>query len=302
MKVRLIHLWLPALLALSACGDGPQPPIARARAESPAQDTGPVAVARGKVEVPGGLLEVASPLDGTLASLAVSEGETVRKGQVLALIANPALEHEAAIAAAELMLARTRHRQLELRVAPARQLVARIDQAERAGASDPVRADEARQAVREAESAEAVGAAEMQVAQVKLASAQAQLERRHVVAAADGLVQTAAVQVGVRVAAGRPLLQLLPSVPLRVRAEVNEAFVSAIHTGMRASVVPDGPALPGATAAAGKVSRVGAMYGPSRLDDEPQVRASQRVLECWIELDSAGALRVGQLVRVSFHE
>ena len=298
-------------LALCACGDGTPSaagpsPISRAQAQGTPPDgpprAGPVAVARGKVEVPGGLLEVLSPLEGTVAALPVAEGDTVRKGQLLAQIANPALEQDAAIAGAELALARSRHRQLEQRIAPARQLVARLDQAERAGAADPVRSDEARQAVREAEAAEAVGAAEVQVAQARLAAAQAQLERRRVVAPADGLVQVAAVQPGARVAAGRPLLQLLPALPMRVRAEVNESFVPSIRAGMRASIVPDGPAQPGVPGVAGKVARVGAMYGPSRLDDEPQARASQRVLECWIELESAVALRAGQLVRVTFHE
>lgn len=301
MTLRLLLCGLSALLALLAgCGEGAS---ATAPPPSPAATGEPAAVvARGKVEVPGGLLEVAAPMDGSIASLAVAEGQAVRRGQLLALLANPALEQDASIAAAELALARSRQQQLGGRIGPARALLDRLAQAEQGGAADPVRTDEARQALREAEAASQVGAAEVRLAQAKLAAVQAQLERRRVTAPTDGLVQTALAQPGSRVAAGRPLLALLPARPLRVRAEVNEALAGAVHTGMRASVVPDGPLGPNSVPLTGQVVRVAAVYGVSRLDEEPQVRGAQRVLECWVELESAGALRAGQWVRVNLHE
>lgn len=300
MSLRPCLVCLPALLALlSACSErapAAVPPVAAAASQ-------PVAlVARGKVEVPGGLLEVAAPLEGSLNTLAVAEGQTVHRGQLLAVLASPALEQEAGVAQAELALARTRQQQLAQRIAPARALLARLDEAERAGAADPVRSDEARQALREAESAARVGAAELALAQAKLQSLQVQLAQRRVLAPVDGLVQTELTPVGTRLAAGRPLLSLLPARALRVRAEVNEALAPALHTGLRASVVPDGPQAPGTAPLAGRVVRVGAMYGSSRLDDEPLARGGQRVLECWIELETAGALRAGQWVRVNLHE
>jgi len=51
-----------------------------------------------------------------------------------------------------------------------------------------------------------------------------------------------------------------------------------------------------------RVTRISPLYGASRLDDETALRSNVRVVDCFLEFDQAPDLRVGQDVRVSFHE
>uniref|UniRef100_UPI000AEED37F HlyD family efflux transporter periplasmic adaptor subunit n=1 Tax=Frateuria defendens TaxID=2219559 RepID=UPI000AEED37F len=68
-------------LLLAGCSHG-KPAQAQAPAAAPA--AGYAAVARGRIDVEGGLLNLAAPRDGTLARLDVREGEHVKRGQPLA--------------------------------------------------------------------------------------------------------------------------------------------------------------------------------------------------------------------------
>jgi multidrug resistance efflux pump len=102
---------------------------------------------------------------------------------------------------------------------------------------------------------------------------------------------------------GSPVAVLLPKRPLIVRAEVNESFVTAIREGMKAQVTvdADGSAarqeFPAAT-----VLRISPVYGTARLQDDAQ-RGPVRVVECVLAFDQPPAnVKVGQNVRVSFHE
>ena len=109
--------------------------------------------------------------------------------------------------------------------------------------------------------------------------------------------------------AAKPLLTLLPARALRLRAEVNEAFIGRIKLGMRARIRLDGDALDAATGAradaalpAARVVRVSPLFGASRLDDEAAARGSVRVVDCFLEFDRPPPLRIGQTLRVEFHD
>ncbi|TFZ08765.1 efflux RND transporter periplasmic adaptor subunit [Ramlibacter humi] len=302
MRTRTTVLLAALAAALVGCSDS-RHPVATAHAQ-PLTQPRAAAVARGKVEMPGGMLEVAPPVDGVVASVAVAEGAGVRRGDLLLTLDSPAVRQDLATAQAELALAQARQRAQAGRAAPARDLLARWQEAARAGAADPAREEEARQSLREAESGVAVADAEVQLARVRVQAAQSQVDRLRVTAPQDGSVLALPAQPGSRVAAqgGRALAVLLPARPALVRAEVNESFAPAVKAGMKVAVVPDGAAGDGARALAGQVMRISPVWGPSRLDEDAPVRSGQRVLECWIALQQPDALRVGQTVRVTFHE
>jgi hypothetical protein len=89
---------------------------------------------------------------------------------------------------------------------------------------------------------------------------------------------------------------LLPDRPRIVRAELNEAYVDRIKPGMQAEVVRDtdqGKTWPA------RVLRIGEVFGPSRLTDDPVERAGAHDVECVLALDGAD-LRIGQRVLVRF--
>jgi multidrug resistance efflux pump len=259
-------------------------------------------VARGKIEVSGGLLELMAPQDGTVDTVLVAEGDAVRRGQVLLRLGAEAARLDAAMADAELRAAETRQQAQQQRIAPARQLVQRLQEAAAAGAVDAQRSDEAQQARSEAEAAAAIAAADVRVARQRVVQARHQLERLTLKAPQDGTVLRLQTQPGARAAlGGRPLMVVLPRRPLLVRAELNESFLAVVKPGQRATVTPDAGNAP-SSGFAGRVQRISPVYGPSRLDEDNPARAGLRVVDCWIEFDQAPPLRVGQDVRVNFHD
>lgn len=295
-----------ALLGLAGCS-GRDAPLAAAQAQSQAAAQQPrsVAIARGKIEVQGGLLDVMVPVDGTVESVEVADGATVHKGQVLLRLASEQARLDVATAEAELRLTQARQHAQAVRLPAAKQLVQRLNEAAAAGATDRQRADDALQAQREIEAGQAVAAADAQVAQQKLAQARSQLGRLTIVAPQDGSVVRLNVQAGSRVdaEAGRAALVLLPERPLVVRAELNESFAALVKQGMKASVAVDSAGAPSTALPGAHVTRLARIYGASRLDDDTGAnRTGLRVVDCFLEFDQAPTLRVGQNVRVSFHD
>lgn len=267
-----------------------------------------LAMARGKVEVRGGLLDIVSPLNGEIETLNVGEGDLVQRGQVLLKLGSEQARMEAGLAQAELKLVQARlHGQAE-RLPAARQLVRRTQEAARAQALDPRRAEEALQAQRDIEVAMRVLEAESAIARQKIDLARLAVQRHTVTAPDDAIVLKLNVQIGARVAAqgAPPLMVLLPQRALIVRAELNESYVASVKPGMRATVQlerdANGNSEP--TQLAAHVLRLSAAYGPSRLDDETPQRTGLRVVDCILELDqeAASRLRPGRNVRVSFYE
>ncbi|MBB1602604.1 efflux RND transporter periplasmic adaptor subunit [Variovorax sp. UMC13] len=308
MKSSLSRYALPAsmlalALAIAGCSDHGSTSVAAA---APAPGPRDVAMARGKVEVQGGLLDLLPQQDGVVESVGVREGDEVKRGQVLLKLASDQARLDVDMAQAELKLVQARQRAQSARLPAARQLALRTGEAAKAGALDPQRADEALQARSDIESAVAVLEAEAAVARQKLAQAERAVQRQTLTAPIDARVLRLQVQTGSRVSSQstRPALVLLPHRPLTVRAELSEAYVANVKPGMRASVRLDGDTQGAAAQAAypARVLRVSQAYGTSRLDDDATAR-NVRVVECFLEFDPpVPVLRLGQNVRVSFHE
>ncbi|WOI44345.1 efflux RND transporter periplasmic adaptor subunit [Acidovorax sp. BLS4] len=293
---------IPALLAtavlLVACNEKPLPSAVAAEPPPPAQ----VAVARGKIEVPGGLLELSPAQEGLVQAVAVQEGQTVQRGQLLLRLAGDAAGSEAAVAQSELHLAQARHQARAQRLPALRRTAARLSEAVTAGAAEPQRADEALQAVRDAEADLAVSQAEAEVARSRLAQVQAQRARLELHAPEDGTVVRVGTQAGQRAPASgsAAAITLLPRRPLVVRAELNESYAAQVHVGQRATVTTDGDTAAAAMPPA-HVVRISPVLGTGRLQDDVQ-RGPVRIVECVLEFDQAPTARVGQNVRVSFHD
>ena len=81
-----------------------------------------------------------------------------------------------------------------------------------------------------------------------------------------------------------------------MRAELNEAYVDRVKPGMRAEVVRDSDR---ALHIPARVLRIGDVFGPSRLTDDPVERAGAHDVECVLLLEG-GDFRIGQRVLVRF--
>ncbi len=294
MKTRTLILTI-LLLALAACG--------RERGASSASTSAPASppgiVARGRIDVEGGMLSLGLPTEGVVARVAVAEGDRVRRGQAL-IVADPTSARiEARLAGAKLAAARAGVELLETRLAAARTHASRLLQAAKQDAGDRQSADDAREAAAQA-------AAELDGARADVRTAQAERDRAEYVATqltlrapVDGQVLRLAAWPGMRVTPqGAPLLTLLPARPRIVRAELPEQFVAAIADHATAQVLgDDGRQQPLGNA---HVLRIGAAYGPSKLQDDPEQHIEERSVECVLAFDRPSALRVGQRVLVRF--
>lgn len=292
--MKLLHASLWAAVLLSAgCSR-----------EAPPADTAPAvvdyaALARGRVEVEGGLLKLASPREGVVREVRVHEGDRVAKGQVLAMLDAAAATLQADAARAELAAAQAQRQLVAGKLAAARVQAGRLAEAAQAGAGDGQSADAAAAAA-DALTAELSAAdAAIRIAANKGDAARHEIELHSLRASIDAQVVRVATQPGASVGpATGALFVLLPATAPIVRAEISEAYVDAVSVGMPATVSADGGHAQDWPA---HVLHVGRVVGPSALEDDPQQRANLRTVACVLAFDRVPPeVRVGQRVLVRF--
>ena len=298
-----LTLLTAALLALGGCSRGKETASLIPAAAAQTRSASPVAVARGKIDVEGGLLELAPATSGVVQQLLVKEGQQVQKGQVVLRLADEAAKADLAVADSEAQLAQTKLKTRQARLPALKSTLARWQAAAKEGAADLQNVDEAAQALRDAQAEAEIAAAEASVAKHRSEQLRALQQRHELRAPEAATVVRINAHAGSAVQSGGNVMVLLPKRPLIVRAEVNESFVPAIREGMKATVLVDGdgtagkPEFPMAT-----VQRISPIYGTARLQDDTQ-RGPVRVVESVLVFDQPPAnAKVGQNVRVSFHE
>jgi len=277
---------------LSGCG--------RPAAEAPTMVAASryAAMARGTVDVEGGLLTVYAPRDGHVIAVPVSDGDAVRAGDLLAELDTAAADLAVATAQAEVAQAQAQLTAQSARLDPAQRRAERLGAARREGLATEQSADDA-EALQQGQRAERdVAQAAVLLAQQRLKAAQWEREQRAVRAPVDATVARRQITVGSSVVAQPPseLFVLLPRQPLVVRAEIEQDFVERVHAGMSAEIVDE--VAPDKVYAA-KVQRLGEVFSRRAGSDAPNERQDVRVLECTLVLKDA-SLRVGQRVLVRF--
>jgi HlyD family secretion protein len=280
--------------ALSGC----QKP-AQAQASAAPAPTPFAAIADGKADVEGGVIQVAARAAGVVRDVYVQEGDTVAKGQILARqeddaarLAVATAEANLAQARAAMTLTQTQHAAAQREVDRLRPLVAAryvstqsVDQAE-----DVVRNADA---TLEAQHA-AVGVAEMQLSQARYA-----LDQTIIRAPIDGKIvrRYAAPGVGASTLQVTPMFDLEPAGQRIVRAEVSEADEPFVAVGENVKLVPEADQ---SKSFAGKVLRIAPVFGARKLQsDDPSQKTDDRVVEVVVDANSAPFL-IGQRVLVKF--
>jgi RND family efflux transporter MFP subunit len=282
-----------ALAGLAACSSerdanaGPLPPPGTY-----------LAMARGQVDVEGGLVRVVAARDGRVEDVRVEDGDVVKQGDVLARLEQRPARIALGIAEATLAQANAQAGVLKAKLAPLADQARRVAEAAGAGAASGQSADDAGTAVAVLKAEVAAAEATARVAREQVEQARAELDQRTIVAPAAGRIVRRSVHVGdaVSAQAGTELFQLLPDRPRIVRGELNEAYVDLVKPGMHAEVVRDSDQ---GTVVSAEVLRVGEVFGPSRLTDDPVERAGAHDVECVLRLDG-GEFRIGQRVLVRF--
>jgi len=281
-----------ALALLAACNHAPPPAPAAAATES----TRFVALARGRVDVEGGLVHLAAPRDGIVAKVAGNIGDSVKAGDVLLALDTTQAEIARDAAKAELAAANAQVQLLRAKLDAVKTRAARAEEAAKAGAASDQSADDARQALTELNAEIAVAQAGVDGAAHKVKQAEYEVSVRSLRSPVAGKIVARTTRVGDTVSpASADLIELLPDTPKIVRAELNESFVGKVALGMRAEVRSE--AEPEKTYAA-KVARIGDVFGPSKLIENTQEATDARDVECILDLDGETPLRVGTRVQV----
>lgn len=294
--VRTLAIFL--MFALAACSGGKPDTTANAPTAAPSQY---LAIARGRVDVEGGLARVVAQRDGVVVAVNVQQGDGVKAGEVLAQLDPRAAQIELDGARAQVEQARAQLVQLQLKLKEAQRRAPRIAEAAKAGAASGDAADEARNEAASLQAQADAAKAALDAARQHMDAAQLDLDARALRAPVAGRVTQRDAQIGQAVSAqsGAALFTILPNRPRIVRAEVDADDADKIKAGMKAQVVRDtgeGPEYPA------RVLRVGEVIGASTLTEDPLARATSREVECVLELEpgSAPPLRIGQRVLVRF--
>lgn len=291
--IRLILLVALLGSVLAACSDGTR--------DKPSASVAPgawLAIARGQVDVEGGLIRVVAARDGRVEQVKVEEGDTVKQGDVLALLDQRQARTVVGIAQASLTQAQAQVDVLRARVGPLRVQAERIAEAAGAGAATGQSADDATTSLAVLKAELAAAEAAVSLARAHVDAARVELDALSIRAPASGRIVRRSVHVGdtLSAQAATELFQLLPDRPRIVRAELNEAYVDLVKPGMQAEVVRDSDQ---GTVIPARVLRVGEVFGASRLTDDPVERAGAHDVECVLQLEGSD-FRIGQRVLVRF--
>lgn len=287
-----LGLMLISAAALSGCKDAGAPVAAIAAPRNL------VAIAKGKIDVEGGVIRLAAQREGLIQAVFVEEGDRVRKGQVLAQLDTRQAELGVAQARADLAEAQARQT-----IASARAQAAEREARRLAGlaatAAVPVQdADKARDEARVQRGELATATAAIGVAREKLRRELFEIEARRIRAPLDGRIVRRSAKPGDGASTFNvtELFLLAPETERIVRAELDEQFVAGVRPGQRARILLD---YDDKQAFEGTVSRLGEVFGARKLaSDDPNERQDTRVIEMVVNVRNGQALRIGQRVQV----
>ena len=293
----MLALALTALLVgLAGCQKGGDPKTNALPAVSPY-----AAVADGKADVEGGIIQVAARTAGIVREVDVVEGDAVTKGEVLARQEDDASRLAADTAAANLAQAKAQTSLTATQLTAAQRELDRLKPLVAAHYVSTQAVDQAADVVRNANATLEAQRAAVAVAQTQLDQARYQLELTIVRAPLDGRIvrRYANPGVGASTLNVTPMFDLEPSGQRIVRAEVSESAQPFVVVGQRVALVPEADQ---SKTYPGKVLRIAPVFGARKLQsDDPSERTDDRVVEAVVSADGAPFL-IGQRVMVKFYK
>jgi HlyD family secretion protein len=257
------------------------------------------AIANGKADVEGGIIQVAARRAGVISAVLVQEGDEVRQGQVLARLEDQEPKLASQRAEAEVRQARAALALLQVQLSAAQRELKRLEGLAPSNFVAAQKLDQARDAVREAEAR--ILAQKAIVATTEAASNEARYDEELSIirAPADGRIirRYANPGAGASTLNVSNMFDLEPHTGRIVRAEIAEGSLSAVAIGQNVQMSPESD--PTKTYP-GKVLRRAAVFGARKLQsDDPNEKTDDRVVEVVVDSSQAPFL-IGQRVLVKF--
>ncbi len=266
---------------------------------SPAPPLSPwVALAKGRVDIEGGLINLAASREGLITKVFVEEGADVTQGQVLATLDDRPARLALALAEREAAQAGALLPGLQLKAAAAHREAQRLEGLVPLDGASVQEHELAKDACAQLEADIAAQEATLASARARVEQARYEVEQRVVKAPLAGRIvrRMARPGDGVSTLNVTPLFVFAPIQPRIVRAELDEASLTTVRPGQSAEIILDADE---SRPISGRVLRLGHVVGARQPSDDPGERADTRVVECVLSLEDSDCL-IGQRVLVRF--
>jgi HlyD family secretion protein len=281
----------------SGCGKG-----GSAHADKPAGAGAPspfATIANGKVDIEGGVIEVAARRFGVIKDVLVREGDVVHRGQILAR-----QEDEDSILAINSARATVDQSQsqlvlTEVNLKTAQREYERLTKLAPSNAVAVQQLDQARDSLAAAQAQLGIQQAAIQTARAQLAQAVYNEELTNIRAPMDGKIirRYANPGAGASTLNVSNMFDLEPALPHIIRAEIVESAIPDVYVGQEAQITPE---IDSSKVSSGHVIRIAATFGARKLKSDAANEASdERVVEVVVSADGAPFL-IGQRVMVKF--
>ncbi len=257
------------------------------------------AVANGKADVEGGIVQIAARRGGIVREVMVQEGDLVVAGQILARQEDDEARLAYSRASAEVAQTEAQLASIRVELSTARRELERLSALVDSNFVAAQRIDQARDAVASAEARLQSQNAAIQTARARLAEAAYNLELTVIRAPMSGRIvrRYANPGAGASTLNVSTMFDLEPDAPRIVRAEIVEADIPNITVGQQVEISPEGDP---SKVYVGRVLRRAAVFGARKLaSDDPSQRSDERVVEVVVAYDDAPLL-IGQRVLVKF--
>jgi HlyD family secretion protein len=258
-----------------------------------------VAIANGKADVEGGVIQVAARTSGIVRDVLVQEGDDVVKGQVLARLEDDEPRLQAESAAADMRQAQAQIPLLQVQLSTANRELARLQGLVATNFVAAQKVDQAKDAVRQAQAGIEAQQAAVAAARAKYNQARYNQELTVIRAPADGRIvrRYANPGAGASTLNVSNMFDLEPKTDHIVRAEIPESALPYVVIGQSVQLSPEADP---SKVIAGKVLRRAAVFGARKLQsDDPTEKTDERVVEVVVGANGAPFL-IGQRVLVKF--
>ena len=257
------------------------------------------AIANGRADVEGGIIQIAARRGGVVREVYVQEGDRVVSGQILARQEDDEARLAVDRARAEVAQTQSQLGSLRVNLNAARRELARLEGLAPSNVVAAQRLDQARDTVASAEAAMTNQEAVVSTTQARQREAEYNLELTIIRAPMSGRIARRYAQPGAGASTLNvsTMFDLEPDTQRIVRAEIVESDLPNVSIGQQVEITPENDPT---RVFVGRVMRRATMFGARQLaSDTPGQQTDERVVEVVVSADDA-TLLIGQRVLVKF--